>query len=152
MKKLDVLSVLIDWQFQAQYKTPRSILPSSVEGQPQQASGVQFLGDDTCPYLAPTRLDGIWGSLWCCFVLIELALAGGLSLANQAKLGKIQTIMNEYVSCLSCFRVGNNCPVRQCLSGQLLFYKQFNALSFQTPMNAFNSQQNAWSTQTNVSF
>ena len=50
------------------------------------------------PILPPTRLDGIWGSLWCSLVLMELALTGGLSLTNQAKRGKIQTIMNEYVS------------------------------------------------------
>ena len=50
------------------------------------------------PILPPTRLDGIWGSLWCSLVLIELSSAGGLSLTNQAKRGKIQTIMNEYVS------------------------------------------------------
>ena len=75
MKKLDV-------QFQAQYKTPRLLLPTSAECQPQQTSGVQFLRDDTCPYLAPRRLDGILGSLWWGLVLIEPAFAGGLSLTK----------------------------------------------------------------------
>ena len=43
-------------QFQAQYKTSRSMLPSSAECQPHQASGVQFLGNNTCPYLAPNKI------------------------------------------------------------------------------------------------
>ena len=44
------------------------------------------------PILPPTRLDGIWGSLWCSLVLIELSFAGGLSLTNQAKHGKFQNV------------------------------------------------------------
>ena len=45
-------------------------------------------------------------------------------------------MLDEWI-CLSCFTVGNICPVRQCLSGQLLSHKQFNILRFQTPMNVF---------------
>ena len=96
---LDVLSASIDWQFKAQYKAPRSMLPTSAEFQPQQASWVKFLGNDTFPYHAPTRLDGIWGSLWCSLVLNELAFAEWAEFVKeQAKLHKSQTIMNEYVS------------------------------------------------------
>ena len=85
-------------QFQAQYKTSRSMLPSSAECQPHQASGVQFLGNNTCPYLAPNKIRWDLGIPVVQFSPDELSFAGGQSLTNQAKYGKIQTIMNEYVS------------------------------------------------------
>ena len=122
-------------QFQAQYKTSRSMLPSSAECQPHQASGVQFLGNNTCPYLAPNKIR--W-DLGIPVVQFSPDWAFLCWWAEFDKSGKAwQNPNNHEWICLSWFRVGNICPVRQCLSGRLLLHKQFNTLSFQTPMNAF---------------